>query len=272
MLPLINNNTSPERYLGIEVSLGGSPALWALRPTLRPFADNKPILEIGIGASTPSQIFAAYEIIAKSMKAYQFKNCGLGAQSIDDMLNPSGPIWANVDQKLAEIGRKRTDVQKILMCQDDLENVGTGIEAIEVLHSKLRTLIRMMKGPSYFPNLKHIEFVSRYNGDKLDKRAEDMKKFLPPSDYNNGFSNKLVVMDCIANGGRLDTVDGVYVNDSCGYIYTDGEQMRSDGFKIMFKWFKKKGGSIHLDTNQQGDEITAQFIFDNQKNIYPEYH
>lgn len=270
MVPLINNVVNPEPYLGFTRKLGSTAPHISKRPILQKLADKKRILEIGLGPSTPNQVMKAYAVLASGLTDYQFINCCRGAQDIDKVLNPTGLIWTTVKDNLAAAGRKHSDVQKIIMCMEDTKTLMTGLVGINSLRDKLYNLIDMLKGttvaPGIFPNLKHIEFLSRFNGDKL--AGEAARKFLPPSDFENGISNKLVVEECIKNDSRLNDI---FLNDSIGYVYTDGENVRSDGFRMLYKYFLDDGAHIHLDVKTQGDEIAAQHLFDNQKRLYPDY-
>ena len=54
-------------------------------------------------------------------------------------------------------------------------------------------------------------------------------------------------------------------NYATGYLWTDGETVRSDGFAFKFSWMKQRQTSVHLDTRLDGDNICANYIFNNMK-------
>ncbi len=260
--PLINNLMPVPQYQGVEIKLGATSSHTASRPTLNKI-DGKKILIVGLGASTPGQILTVFEQLTAALVNYEFVNCCVGGQDINDHFIKDSPIWANVDSKLKSIGRSYADVQMVIMCQDDLKDRSLTFDAAYTLKTKIIQLITMLKSVEFFPNLQHVELFSRYYSEMVTD-----PQFQSPSDYHNGYSNKFVVEECISQNNRIS---GVFVNDLNGYLYTDGLLRRSDGFKILLSWFKRNGTSIHLNVAASGDDKTAQYIFDNLKNNYPEF-
>lgn len=257
--PLINNTSAV--YNGYPVKLGSTPDHLSKRPILSKVG-NKKIVFICIGASTPGQISTQLEKLGNALVDVDILNCCVGAQDINDWLMPDGAGWKNVTSTLSANGYTYADVQGIIMCHDDLRDGSNAFPASAIaLKNKMKDFVSQSKGKC--PNLKHVELFSRL----CEYKVTDTK-FVTPSGYHNGWSNKFLVEDCIANNSRLNNV---WVNDSCGYLWTDGETVRSDGFAFKFAWMKQRQTSIHLDTTKEGDDVCAKFILDNMKRTYAEF-
>lgn len=254
MIPQINSLSVKPQYLGFSVSLGETPEHLNNAPLLTKI-DGKKIVYLCIGASTPSQISTQLELLGKPLNDITIVNCCVYSEDINKWLNPNGNGWLNVASKLKAKGIPYSRVQGIIMCNDDLKDQGTGVTAINLLADKLTNFIQMAK--DFFVNLRTVDLFSRLCDIKIDD-----PKFASPTGYNNGFANKLVTEACIDNGGRLF---GVWVTDGTGYLWTDGETVRSDGFHFQYSWMRQSGHNVHFDTNKQGDEICAGFIFNNMK-------
>lgn len=251
-VPQINSLFPKPTYLGYEVSLGETPAHFENRPALQRI-DGKKIAVVCIGASTPDQVMTPFAAKNSVLKDVKIINCCVWAEDINKWLDVNGNGWMNVDSKLKAAGVPYSRVQSILFCADDLRDKGTGVAAIETLRDKMLDFIALAK--SKFVNLRQIDLFSRF----CEYRVTDLK-FGSPTGYNYGFGQKLVV-ERSAQG----QTSGVWVTDATGYLWTDGETMRSDGFQFFWSWMRQDGANVHMDTNRNGDEICADYIFNNMK-------
>jgi hypothetical protein len=254
-IPLINNLPNP-LYNGLSVKLGETPSHFAKRPTLTKINGKNKIVVICIGASTPGQISTQLELLGNTLKDVKIINCCTGAMDINDWNIESGIAWSNLEDDLVKNGYDFIDVQGIIMCHDDLKSQSnTFPSAPRALTNLMKTFIGLAK--SKFINLKQIDLFTRLCEYKITDT-----KFGTPSGYHNGWSNKFLVEDAIAAGGFLN---GVWITDATGYLWTDGETVRSDSFSFKFSWMKQRQTSVHLDTRLEGDNICANHIFNNCK-------
>lgn len=257
MLPLINSETNPI-YNGVRVKLGETAEHFQNRPSLAKIGRKK-ILGICIGASTPGQISAAIEARSGTFTNVRLINTCRGGQDINDWLNPNSAAWSNLNQVLTQKKASKTDVQFVIMCHDDLRNADLGFPSSpRSLADKMSDLVQLLK--QQMPNLKIISMMSRL----CEYRVTD-PKFVTPSGYYVGFADKFLVEKAISQGGLLH---GVWVTDADFYLYTDGENKRSDGFQFYWSWMKQNGTNIHMDTSKGGDEICADYGLNNFKARY----
>jgi hypothetical protein len=260
-IPLINNLANPV-YMGLVARLGETPAHLAKRPTLAKI-NNKKILYLCVGASTPAQISTAFVKSCAVLKNVKVLNCCMGAQDINDWLNFDGAAFSNLEDIVLANGYTLDEVQGIIMCHDDLKDQSTAFpSAPQSLSNLMETFITRLKTEK-MPNLKTVDLFSRfYEGWITDP------KFQTPSGYNNGWSCKFLTEKAIANGGFIS---GVWISDGNGYFYTDGETVRSDGFYVKKSEFKQKGTSVHINTATQLDERAATQLFNGMKR-YPDFN
>lgn len=244
MIPLINNQSPVPLYNGEPVQLGSTAAHIAKAPAIQKM--RKPIGVLVIGASTPGQIATA--LAAKTFTNVKVINGCTGGQDINDWLNTAGPAWVNMDSAIRTARYNSDQIQAIIMCHDDLRSQDTGLDAAQALADKMEDLVVKLK--TKFKNLKHVELFSRL----CEYQIAD-PKFATPSGYENGFANKFLVKKAISMGG---TISGVYISDAAGYLWSDGENRRSDGFQFRFDWMKP--ADVHLNTQKGGDEYLADWI------------
>lgn len=248
MLPLINNESNP-LYNGVTVKLGETIEHYNQRPTLSKIG-RKQILGICIGASTPGQISAAIEARSGTLNNVRLINTCSGGQDINDWLNLSSKGWTNLNKILTQKKAQKEDVQFVIMCHDDLRTNDTTFPNSPIsLANKMADFVKLAK--QQLPNLKIITMMSRL----CDYKITD-PKFVSPSGYYNGFADKFLVEKAIAQGGYLN---GVWITDADFYLFTDGENVRSDGFKFYYSWMKQNGTNIHMDTSKGGDEACADY-------------
>lgn len=252
-IPLINNVQPVPKYNGYDVRLGEDSAHLEKAPALVPIKGK--IVFLCIGASTPGQISTVIESRANANATVDIINCCVGAEDINDWLNLDGAGWANVESRLKANGYRNASVQGIIMCHDDLKDPKIDFAAAVSLSNKLVQFIELAK--TQFPKLRQVELFSRLCEYKISDQ-----KFGTPSGYHTGWANKLTVEHAKLNTGFID---GVWVTDRNGYLWTDGETVRSDGFAFKFAWMKQRETSVHLDTAKQGDDICADYIFNNLK-------
>lgn len=258
-IPLINNLTNPT-FGGLVAKPGETPEHLAKRPSLLRM-NGKKALYLCIGASTPGQISTVLEQLSSPLKDTKIVNACTGAQDINDWLDPLGIAWSNLDDDLVRIGYEYSEVQGIIMCHDDLKDSSTAFPlAPQSLANKMESLVKLAK--SKFVNLRVVELFSRL----CEYKITDLK-FATPSGYQNQWANKFLTEKAISYGGYID---GVWVSDGVGNLWTDGEKLRSDGFQFRFAWMKQGQTSVHLDTRKEGDNICAQYIFDRLKR-YPDF-
>lgn len=253
LVPLITNQKAS--YFGYEVSLGETADHFSKRPSITRLGGNK-IVVLCLGASTQGQIATQLEILGKGLTDVTLLNCCTGGQDINDWLNLNSAAWNNLEDKLAAKAIPFSNVQAVIFGCDDLRNADNTFPSSAISYStKLESFINLLK--QQFVNLKQVDLQSR-----LCEYMITDQQFVTPSGYHNGWGNKFLVEKCISLGNRINNV---WVTDATGYIYTDGETKRDDGFQFFFSWMKQRGTSVHFDTRKQGDDITASYNFNNMK-------
>lgn len=255
MTPLINNITPRPLYNGYPVQIGETPEHLTYKLAIQKI--NNKILSLGIGASTPGQVYDGV-IRTAALTDVELKSCMVGGNDIYDWLNLNGAGWRKIKQT---IPMRYSDVQHILMCHDDLKSNDNSFPQDSInLSNRIIEFIKLCK--VQFPNLKQVDLFSRFYGGKITDT-----RFKSPSDYNNSFANKFAVESSFLTN---HLINGVYISDFLN-LYTDGEAIRSDGFYIKLVWFKNKGVGIHMDLTKEGDEIVGAWINTHLKNKYNWY-
>lgn len=251
--PLINSKN--EFYNGIAIKLGETPEHFSKRPQLQKI-NNKKIVVLCVGASTPGQISAKIESMSLQLANVQVINCCTGGQDINDWLSLESPGWSNLEDKLVEKGLLFSDVQCLIFGTDELVDDSNAFPSASISYGmKVTSFISLAK--TQFVNLKQVDLMSRLCEYKITD-----PKFATPSGYNNGWGHKFAVETAMLSDG---TISGVWITDATAYLWTDGETIRSDGFKFSYSWMKRNGASVHLNTSKIGDDTIASYIFNNMK-------
>lgn len=250
MIPLINKVANPV-YMGFPVKLGETPEHLSFRPVItKPKKKKIPILLIG--ASTPSQIFEELVKLNKNLTNCVFINAGHGAQDVNDYLSLTSLGWQTINTAIPAAGFSFADIKWIITCQEDLKsNSNVFPDAPIQLKNLEASLVNLFK--SKFVNLKAIDIFSRLNAHTINPVT--YKQFESPSDYNNCWSAKWLVESTFATGHLLN---GVWITDAPS-MWTDGENVRSDGFAVKYSWFKSDG-SPHLNVGE-GRVYLANWLF-----------
>ena len=96
--------------------------------------------------------------------------------------------------------------------QDDIDsNDNTFPDAMLSLKNKMVTLLNVAKNK--MPNLKQVHLMSRSYTGWCDPVA--MAAHAEPAAYHNGFTNKMLTVDCI-NGVFGNAI---WINDGCYFWY-----------------------------------------------------
>lgn len=254
-IPLINNLVNP-LYNGYIAKPGETITHKNLRPILSKI-NNKKVLYITVGASTPAQISTALVKMCANLKNVKVINCCLGAQDINDWLNQEGAAWSNLEDVVLANNYTLDEVQGIIMCHDDLKSDDNSFPAsCHSLANLIEQFIVDAKN-NKLPNLKTVDLFSRfYEGWITDA------KFQSPSGYNNQWACKFLTETCISMGSKINNV---WISDGIGNFWTEGETVRSDGFYVKKSEFKQKGTSVHINTTTQLDERAATQLFNGMK-------
>lgn len=256
--PLINDISPPPLYNGVQVKLGETQEHFSYAPNLQKNASGK-IVFIVMGASTQGQIATALVQQSYTLKDVVVINCCVGSEDVNKWLLLTESGWANVNKQLQAKGYTKADVQGIIYGSDDLRDGSILFpQAPQALAAKNIELIKLCK--SQLPNLKVFSLQSRLCEYKIAD-----KKFQAPSGYFTGFANKFTVEASFTTG---HLINGVWPTDADWYLWTNGEQMRSDGFQFRFSWMKQRQTSVHLDTRLSGDDECAAYGFNKMKR-YP---
>lgn len=259
-IPLINNLPNP-LYNGLVAKLGETTSHRLSRPTLSKI-NNKKILFLCVGASTPAQISTALVKQCATLKNVKVLNCCLGAQDINDWLNQDGAAWSNLEDIVIANNYTLDEVQGLIMCHDDLKNQDNSFPGSPQSLANLMEQFIIEAKANKLPNLKTVDLFSRfYEGWIIDT------KFQTPSGYNNQWACKFLTEKCISLGS---SINGVWISDGIGNFWTEGETVRSDGFYVKKNEFKQKGTSVHINTTTQLDERAATQLSNGMKR-YPEF-
>lgn len=251
MIPLINNLNPKPTYYGYPVQIGETPEHRTFKPTLQKI-DNRKIIIAGIGASVPDSIFTELEILNKNFVDIDFIKCSASGQTVTKWNNLNDKGWRTVKENIGTANYKY--VQHIICNLDDGKNYPFA-QQMDDLQAKIKTFIAIAKGQ--FPNLKIIDFFSRLNANN------GKPPYGEPTAYHNAFAMKLLTESTFLTG---HLINGVWITDAPS-MWTNGEEARSDGFKISFSWFKSDG--IHV-AEKAGNVYLANYLHTYLK-IYNHY-
>lgn len=248
MIPVINNITPKPLYNGVPVTLGETPEHRALRPVIRKGKKKTAILLIG--ASTPSQIFE--ELVKKNVLLTDcvFIHAGHGAQDINDYLDLTSAGWSTINSAVPAAGYTLKQIKWVIMSHDDLKNQSNAFpSSAQDLAAKEVSFVKLLK--SKMPNLKVIDIFSRLSAMTITD-----PKFMSPSDYHTCFGAKFAVETSFSTN---HLIDGVWITDAPS-MWTNGEEVRSDGFYFRASW-AKPDGSPHLNPGE-GRVYLANWLFE----------
>jgi hypothetical protein len=240
--PLIENGT----YYNQKTRLGITPEQEIKAPFITPI--DEIIGFVILGASNSN---AEGEVIISNISGDAsvrseliIKNCAVGAADINNWLDLSDPCWDNAMAALGYLAPE--EVQIIWFKTDDLLSpVKTFPEESLELKNKLIEFITLLK--SVFPNLKQVYGSGRsYTGFSEPSQHQE------PSGYHTGWAWAWLVEDQI-NG--VLPADFPWVSDEI-YLWTNGEEMREDGYQILRTDFYADG--VHL--NEIGKKKVADHI------------
>lgn len=232
-VPLINDIEPTPVFNGYKVELGENAEHLSYMPKITKGLLNKAPIVL-IGASTPSSIYAELVKFNAQLTDFVFIHAGHGATDIYDYLDLNNVGWVTIRNNVAAAGYRMNDVKWVIMCHDDLKSQSNDFPACaQVLADKEIEFVQLMKQRGQFKNLKRVDIFSRLNGYKITE-----PKFQTPSDYYNCFAAKFAVESTFSTG---HFVSGVWITDAPS-MWTNGEEIRSDGFAFQYAWMKPDGG------------------------------
>ncbi len=190
----------------------------------------------------------------------------IGGNDITKWANINDPVWDKVDRQLQRAGITKEQVQ-VVWVKQALAHVGglpnptfpehaIALQKGESTNGGLEQLLRNLK--IKFPNIKIAYLSSRtraYNNYQLSLNPE-------PYAYESGFSVKWTVEDQINNDPNLEYkgINAVSPWISWGpYLWADGENARSDGFKWLCTDTREDDGT-HPSVPDGADKVANELM------------
>jgi hypothetical protein len=235
-------------YEGLPLGLGTTAAHLLAAPKIK---NKNTVVMVSIGASVQNQISERFEARVPELTNPKFKFVNLcqPSQDINNWLT-SADVWATVTSRLNTAGVLNSEVQ-VVWLQGDILNDLTATFPSSPLEVKAGLLSLINKLKVNFPKLKQVFLSARpYSGFTEDVKHDE------PKGYFNGWACKWLVTDQI--NGLISATP--WICDSI-YMWTDGENARTDGFSITQANYN--GDGIHLSSS--GKTKFGNYLFDQLK-------
>lgn len=227
------------------------------------------IVFIGVGASNPRTEFNAFASRVDSSRNRNqnvvLVNTCIGGQGVQKMNESTDNYWKTAQKQFDSLGLSFSQVQIAWVETDNTQAADTVFpRAPLALVQDLKKLLYTMQ--EKFPNLKLCYFSARaYSGwVDISQNANIGKGLLAPRDYFNGWAVKWLIDSAIQKKQNFDFWSNsksmampIYAN----YSYTNGSQVRNDGFS--FQCNTDLGGDgLHLSATgeQKIGELMYQFF------------
>ena len=233
---LINNQYNTD-YINVCKSLGDLSLIE--NPE-----EKEPIVILTLGPSNPHKIFEGIKYAQMEDPGFgeniRYVNGAIGGIDFNDILNPAGPYWTQVDSTLQSQNISASQVQVIFCIEDDLLNQDTTILRAYQLKENYINLLEEIR--SKFPNC--ILFLA---GDKGYNNYSSEERFAEPKGYLNGWAIKLLLEDYI--NGYMADYPFIYWLD---YYWANGITPRWDGLTYALSDFNAPD-YIHLTTEKANE-------------------
>lgn len=214
------------------------------------------VVFIGVGASNPRTEFQAFQKMTDTFrninKRLKTVNTCIGGQGVQKMNQANDNYWKQADKMMDSMGLSNLQVQIAWL---ETENTASADSSFpggpRSLVSDVRVLLQMMKVK--YPNLKVCYLSARtYAGWVSGGTGRGLEY---PRDYYNGWAMKWVIDSAIyrANGFEyLGSTPEIPMPVYSTYNWTNGEQLRLDGF------------SVDCDTDFGGDGLHLSIAGENK--------
>ena len=239
----------PGNFNGYSLGLGVTEAHNLNAPKIR--AINNKVVMVSVGASVQNQISERLEVRFTELTnpKFQFVNLCQPAKDINDWLT-SPEVWTEANNRLADAEVLKEEVQ-IIWLQDDIISEDTAYFPEWPLMVKDSMISLVGKLRAEFPKLKQIFISGRpYTGYTADFKHTE------PKGYYNGWTCRFLVEDQIA--GVIPSKP--WISDAI-YMWTNGSNMRLDGFQVSQSDFKPDG--LHLTLS--GKNKFGDYLFEELK-------
>ncbi|MBC8173294.1 MAG: hypothetical protein H7X71_05240 [Chitinophagales bacterium] len=174
------------------------------------------------------------------------RNCATSSKDINDWIDPDNACWYNALNLLGDL--QPEEVQIVWFQTDDLMTTSTLFpDEPLALKEKIIEAVDLMK--ETFPNLKQV-----YGSGRSYTGYAEALQHQEPKGYYTGWSWKWVVEDQIHG---ILPLDMPWISDEI-YLWTDEEQIRSDGFQMLEEDYMT--GGVHL--TERGNEKVADYIIE----------
>lgn len=233
--------------------------------------DNGRIVLLSIGASNPKTEFESFQKITETCSLINpyltIVNGCEGGNGLQQINHPTNDYWSYVSNQLSSSGVNNLQVQVIWIEQENTSSQNYNFPSAPLdLMNDFKTLFKLLL--QTYPNLQICYLNSRGYSGYIDNEATPGYGLRQPRDYFNGWTIKWLIEAQIKGDISL-AYNGVKRNapvlDWGAYLWADGKNSRSDGFKTVCPDDVQPYDGLHwssLGNNKAGNAVFQKFYTD----------